>query len=281
MLTTLWPRTAKRCSRTQCSPLPPARLLELWRPSYSTPSTSVSKVALLSHKPSLLGRARWALGCSDLHKGLCEAPPVVVSHVTQVDIVRMSTTPAGASHFAFGTAPFMSAYLGLYFLQPLKDRQSKPLSQKAGWAVAATASAVAVELPFDKAKINMAGGAPWSNCPLGSPPARSMCLLNARLVALGNSVLPERGPATGRPATATGAQASRLQSRRFHCLSPSRWRGARRPHKRAARPARRGPAARVRPDRDERLKAASGAPANQRPLTLSTTCTVPMHAWEG
>ena len=69
----------------------------------------------------------------------------------------MSTTPSGVSHFAFGTAPFMSAYLGLYFLQPLKDRQRKPLSHKVGWAVAATASAVVVELPFDKAKISMAG----------------------------------------------------------------------------------------------------------------------------
>ena len=70
----------------------------------------------------------------------------------------MSTTPVGTSHFAFGTAPFMSVYLGLYFLQPLTDRQSKPLSHKVGWAVASTASAVAVELPFDKAKISMAGG---------------------------------------------------------------------------------------------------------------------------
>ena len=63
----------------------------------------------------------------------------------------------GVSHFAFGTPPFMSACLGLYFLQPLKDRQSKPLSHKVGWAAAATASAVMVELPFDKAKISMAG----------------------------------------------------------------------------------------------------------------------------
>jgi len=69
----------------------------------------------------------------------------------------MSTTPSGVSHFAFGTPPFMSAYLGLYFLQPLKDRQSKPLSHKVGRAAAATASAVMVELPFDKAKISMAG----------------------------------------------------------------------------------------------------------------------------
>eukprot|EP00964_Phaeocystis_antarctica_P079026 scaffold49187_cov44-Phaeocystis_antarctica.AAC.2 len=37
-------------------------------------------------------------------------------------------------------------------------------------------------------------------------------LLRARLTALGGSALPGRDPATGRPATASGARASRLQS---------------------------------------------------------------------
>ena len=46
--------------------------------------------------------------------------------------------------------------------------------------------------------------------PLASAPARPLCLLSARLAALGSSVLPERGPATRRPATASGARASRL-----------------------------------------------------------------------
>ena len=32
-----------------------------------------------------------------------------------------------------------------------------------------------------------------------------------------------RGPPTGRPAAASGARASRLQSRRLHCLWPPRW----------------------------------------------------------
>ena len=53
---------------------------------------------------------------------------------------------------------------------------------------------------------------------LGSAPARPLCLLRARLTVLGSSALPERGPPTGHPATASGAQASRLQSRRFHRL---------------------------------------------------------------
>ena len=57
---------------------------------------------------------------------------------------------------------------------------------------------------------------------LGSAPARPLRLLSVRLAAPGSSAHPERGPATGRPATASGAQASRLQSRRFHWLGPSR-----------------------------------------------------------
>ena len=58
---------------------------------------------------------------------------------------------------------------------------------------------------------NLSKGVPaWSKCPLGSAPARLLCLPRARLAALGSSALPERGRPTGRPATA----ASRLQSRR-------------------------------------------------------------------
>ena len=53
---------------------------------------------------------------------------------------------------------------------------------------------------------------------LGSAPARPLCLLSARLSALGSLVLPERGPTTGRPATASEARVICLQSRRFHRL---------------------------------------------------------------
>eukprot|EP00964_Phaeocystis_antarctica_P012267 scaffold6783_cov61-Phaeocystis_antarctica.AAC.2 len=50
----------------------------------------------------------------------------------------------------------------------------------------------------------------WSKCSLGSAPARLVCLLGARLAALDSSALPGRGRSTGRPATASGARASRL-----------------------------------------------------------------------
>ena len=49
--------------------------------------------------------------------------------------------------------------------------------------------------------------------PLGSAPARPLCLLRARLAALGSSVLPGRGRPTGRPATASGIRTSRLKTR--------------------------------------------------------------------
>ena len=65
------------------------------------------------------------------------------------------------------------------------------------------------------------GLSPWSKSPLGSAPARPLHLLSARLVALGGSSLPERGPATAHWSPSHrlgGSQASCLQSRRFHCL---------------------------------------------------------------
>ena len=53
--------------------------------------------------------------------------------------------------------------------------------------------------------------------PLGSAPARRLPLLRARLAAPGSSALPGRGRSAGRPATTSGARASRLQRRRFCC----------------------------------------------------------------
>ena len=44
-----------------------------------------------------------------------------------------------------------------------------------------------------------------SKRPIGSARARPLCLLRARLAALGSSALPGRGPATGSPATASGS----------------------------------------------------------------------------
>ena len=43
------------------------------------------------------------------------------------------------------------------------------------------------------------------SAPYGRAPARLLRLLRARLAALGSSALPGRGPATGVPATASGA----------------------------------------------------------------------------
>ena len=58
-----------------------------------------------------------------------------------------------------------------------------------------------------------------TNRPLGSDPARLLRLLRRRLAALGSSSTPRKcGRLTERPATASGARASRLQSRQFHRL---------------------------------------------------------------
>ena len=74
------------------------------------------------------------------------------------------------------------------------------------------------------------------SAPLASAPARLLRLLRARLAALGSSALPGGGQLTGRPTTASGARASRLQSCRFHALDPP---GA--THARAGRGAAGGP----------------------------------------
>tara|TARA_B110001452_G_scaffold262573_1_gene262776 strand:- start:682 stop:1182 length:501 start_codon:yes stop_codon:yes gene_type:complete len=94
------------------------------------------------------------------------------------DIVRMTTVPAGTSHFAFSTMPFMSVYLGLYFLQPREERLRKSLGAKAGWALASTATAAVAELPFDKAKVSISGGS-----------VRSAALATALRVPLGAALL--------------------------------------------------------------------------------------------
>ena len=59
--------------------------------------------------------------------------------------------------------------------------------------------------------------AAWSKRPLGSAPARLLCLLRARLAALDSSALAGGGWPSWRPASASGARASRPHSRRCHC----------------------------------------------------------------
>merc|ERR1740139_1374992 len=73
------------------------------------------------------------------------------------------------------------------------------------------ASCSAYWLPFTTAKVPplVAYLSPPWQCP-SSPP----CAFSARAWRLwGSSALPRRGPAYGRPATASGARASRLPSR--------------------------------------------------------------------
>ena len=124
------------------------------------------------------------------------------------------------------------------------------------------------------------GATAWSkwaprHCPT---PARLLCLLRARPAALVSSTLPERGLPTEQPASASGARATHLQSRRFHRLWPSRRlrprHVARRPRLRRRPPARptalrRCRHARGRRARDGGRSAGGGrrdrAPATERP----------------
>ena len=66
-----------------------------------------------------------------------------------------------------------------------------------------------------RAQAKAAGRGSMVKAPALSAPARTLRLLRARLAALGSSALPGRGRPIGCPATASGARASRLQSRRF------------------------------------------------------------------
>jgi hypothetical protein len=93
------------------------------------------------------------------------------------DIVRQMTVAPGTSHFAFSTIPFMTAYLGIYMLQPQVERQQKPFKNKLAWAFASTSVAAAVEFPFDKAKHSMAGS------------LRAAALANAFRIPLGSLML--------------------------------------------------------------------------------------------
>jgi hypothetical protein len=94
-----------------------------------------------------------------------------------LDIVRQMSVAPGASHFALSTIPFMTAYLGLYMLQPQGKRQQKSLQTKLCWALAATTVAAAAEFPLDKAKHAMSGG------------LRSAALAGALRIPLGSLML--------------------------------------------------------------------------------------------
>ena len=90
------------------------------------------------------------------------------------DFVRQMNV---APHFAFSTIPFMTAYLGIYLLQPHNERREKPFKDKLAWSLASTTVAAAAEFPFDRAKHNMAGG------------FRAAALTNALRIPLGSLML--------------------------------------------------------------------------------------------
>ena len=108
-------------------------------------------------------------------------------------------------------APTGSAFLPNLVMYPNLGRPGSP-----GWALAVRQ----VDLrrdgqdAHDRAGRHQ-GSAARSKCLLGSARARRLRLLRGRLAALGGSALPGSGRPTGRPATASGARASHLQSRPF------------------------------------------------------------------
>eukprot|EP00964_Phaeocystis_antarctica_P006888 scaffold3725_cov48-Phaeocystis_antarctica.AAC.5 len=89
---------------------------------------------------------------------------------------------------------------------------AKPGPRPGSWAVAAgeLAWAKIKGYPWWPARVKQQGQQcpPWQ-CPSSAP------VPPAHLAALGSSALPGRGRPTERPATASGARAGRLQSRRF------------------------------------------------------------------
>ena len=72
-----------------------------------------------------------------------------------------------------------------------------------------------------KALFNAEGAAAGSKYPLGSAPARLLCLRRSCLAALGSAARPVRVQPTWRPATASGARANRIQAAHFTALDRS------------------------------------------------------------
>ena len=69
------------------------------------------------------------------------------------DFVRKTSVAASTGSFAFSSIPYTAVYLGLYF----SCRDPDSATSRAGWAITATTAATAAELPFDKAKLAIAG----------------------------------------------------------------------------------------------------------------------------
>ena len=177
------------------------------------PSVGLGRTFSLSICPGLLGLARQALGCAT-------EPPTArretAAHSTQA--------PVGLQPGSMRLQP------GYMRLQPGRGR---PIAQ--AWitcrdshchlllACASFLPNVSSTLFYSTVtglSLKLARAVPmsataWSECPLGSAPARLPRLLRARLAALGSSALPGGGWPCRRPATASGARASRPHSRRL------------------------------------------------------------------
>mmetsp|Transcript_33425 Transcript_33425/g.77116 ORF Transcript_33425/g.77116 Transcript_33425/m.77116 type:complete len:188 (+) Transcript_33425:130-693(+) len=99
-----------------------------------------------------------------------------------VDLVRMYSVKPGESHFARGTIPFMTVYLGVWFTfknARCSDgrEERRTLGARFCLALGATAAASVAELPLDISKHNISGG------------LRSAALLGALRVPLGALLL--------------------------------------------------------------------------------------------
>ena len=105
-------------------------------PPSSFPSTSVGP------------RIAWTYGLGGL-SGLGAAIALY-----PFDIVRMSVIEKGKSHFAFSSIPYMSVYLGTYFI--IRDEKWTFL-EKFGFANVAAGLGAVAELPFDQAKVAISG----------------------------------------------------------------------------------------------------------------------------
>lgn len=85
------------------------------------------------------------------------------------DILRQSVVEKGKTSFAYSTIPFMSVYLGMNSMLVQANRRQQgdlcssngnasTLASRYTMALISTAAATIVQIPFDKAKLSMAGG---------------------------------------------------------------------------------------------------------------------------
>ena len=114
-------------------------------------------IQLLVHEGILDGeRLRRALGSSAAFHPACGAAAGVLAaaSVYPFDFVRRGVIAGGATFaHSLSVVPYSAAFFGVYFAA----RDATSLRSQCGWAVAATAAAAAVEVPFDRAKMSLMG----------------------------------------------------------------------------------------------------------------------------